>query len=419
MLITRILGREIYDSRGLPTIECELVLDNNIVIHAEVPAGTSCSNYEAKPLYDGGERVLGLGVRKAIENLETIIAPELINKEPNVVDMDIRMIALDGSEDKSYLGANTILAASIAIAKAQAVALNLQLYEFIAQLCSFESVIIPYTMFNVLNGGVHVDNNLRIQEIMLVPMGFPTCRAACEATCIVNQQLKKIIHEQGKKISIGTEGGYVLDFVNEREALDMLIEAIAKAGYTPKEQFKIALDVAASQLYQATTGTYSWSQQKSLTAQELVAVYRQLCQDYPIYSIEDGLDENDVDGWALMQKELGSSIQIVGDDIFATNPARIVLGMENELANAAIIKPNQIGTVSEALQAALLCKNNGFNTIASHRSGETEDTFIADFAVGANLGQIKAGGFMRGERIAKYNQILRIEDALQRSLMNM
>jgi enolase len=419
MLITRIIGREIYDSRGLPTIECELTLDNNIVIRSSVPSGTSCSHYEAKPLYDGGQRVMGLGVRKAIENLDTIIAPEIINKEPNVIDMDIRMVALDGTDDKSYLGANTILAASIAVTKAQAVSLNMPLYEFIAQLCSFESVIIPYTMFNVLNGGAHADNNLLIQEIMLVPMGFPTCRAACEATCAVNQQLKNIIHAQSKKICTGTEGGYVLDFADEREALDLLIEAIIKAGYAPKDQFKIALDIAASQLFQADTGTYTWSNSSPLTSQELINVYRQLCQDYPIYSIEDGMAEDDIDGWALMQKELGSTIQIVGDDIFATNPMRIAMGIENELANAAIIKPNQIGTVSESLQAALLAKNNGFNTVASHRSGETEDTFIADFAVGANLGQIKAGGFMRGERIAKYNQILRIEDTLQRSLMKM
>ena len=418
MLISRIIGREIYDSRGLPTIECELVLDEKITIHSEVPCGTSCSQYEAKPLYDGGERVMGLGVRKAIEKLETIIAPEIIHKEPNLIDMDIRMIALDGTDDKSYLGANTILAASIAIAKAQAIALNMQLYEFIAYLCNFESVIVPYTLFNVINGGKHADTNLKIQEIMVVPMGFSTCRSACEATCIVNQTIRSIIREKGCRICTGLEGGYALDFADEYEALDLVVTAITKAGYKPKDQFMLALDVAASQLYQESSGTYKWSNNRELHSEELIDIYRQLSQKYPIYSIEDGLAEEDIERWALMQKTLGNSIQIVGDDIFASNPSRIAIGIENELANAAVIKPNQIGTVSESLQAALLCKNNGFNTIASHRSGETEDTFIVDFTIGANLGQIKAGGFSQGERISKYNQILRIEDSLHQALMN-
>jgi len=417
MLITRVLGREIYDSRGLPTIECELILDDKVVVRSEIPAGTSCSQYEAKPLYDGGTRVMGLGVRKAVEHLETIIAPELINKEPNLIDMDIRMIALDGTDDKSYLGANAILSASIAIAKAQAVSLNMQLYEFLAHLCNFDSVIIPYTMFNVINGGMHADSNLVIQEIMLVPMGFSTCRAACEATCIVNQKLKSLIHDRGTKICSGTEGGYALDFADEWEALDLLMEAIIKSGYKPKDQFMVALDVAASYLYQIETGKYRWSKNSLLSSQELIDQYKQLCQRYPIYSIEDGLAEDDPDGWALMQKQLGDTLQIVGDDIFASNPTRIAMGIEHELANAAIIKPNQIGTVSESLQAVLLCKNHGFNTIASHRSGETEDTFIVDFAIGSNAGQLKAGGFSHGERISKYNQVLRIEDALHRSLM--
>jgi enolase len=419
MHITRILGREIYDSRGLPTIECELILDDKVIIRSEVPSGTSCSKYEAKPLYDGGERLMGLGVRKAIEQLETIIAPELINKEPNLLDMDIRMIALDGTQDKSNLGANTLLAASIAIAKAHAISLNMQLYEFLARLCNFESVIIPYTMFNVLNGGMHADSNLLIQEIMLVPMGFSSCREACEASCTVNHKLRSLIHEHGSRTCTGLEGGYSLDFDDEYEALNLLMEAIVLSGYQPKDQFMIALDIAASSLYQVETGTYRWSHNKNINTGELIDVYRTLINKYPIYSIEDGLADDDIDGWALMQKELGSAIQIVGDDIFASNPQRIATGIEQELANAAIIKPNQIGTVSESLQAVLLCKNHGFNTVASHRSGETEDTFIVDFAIGTNAGQLKAGGFSHGERISKYNQVLRIEDTLQRALMNL
>ena len=417
MLITRIVGREIYDSRGLPTIECELVLDDKVVVRSEVPSGTSCSHYEAKPLYDGGPRVMGLGVRKAIENLETIIAPELINKEPNLIDMDIRMIALDGTDDKFRLGANAILAASIAVAKAQAVSLNMQPYEFLAHLCNFDSVIIPYTMFNVINGGMHADSNLVIQEIMLVPIGFTSCRSACEATCIVNQKLKALIHGKGAKTCTGTEGGYALNFADEREALELVLEAVITSGYKPKDQFMIALDIAASQLYQTEKGNYKWSNNTQLSSQELIDNYQQLCKNYPIYSIEDGLAEDDIDGWIAMQKQLGSTVQIVGDDIFASNPARIATGIEQEVANAAIIKPNQIGTVSESLQAVLLCKNHGFNTVVSHRSGETEDTFIVDFAIGTNAGQLKAGGFLHGERISKYNQVLRIEDALHRSLM--
>lgn len=417
MLITRIIGREIYDSRGLPTIECELILDDKVIVRSEIPSGTSCSQYEAKPLYDGGSRVMGLGVRKAIEHLETIIAPELINKEPNLIDMDIRLIALDGTDDKSYLGANAILAASIAVAKAQAVSLNMQLYEFLAHLCNFDSVIIPYTMFNVINGGMHADSNLVIQEIMLVPMGFSSCRAACEATCMVNQKLKSLIRDRGTRVCTGTEGGYALDFADETKALDLVMEAVIKSEFKPKDQFMIALDVAASHLYEIETGTYRWSNKTLLSSQELIDQYRQLCQRYPIYSIEDGLAEDDFDGWIAMKKQLGDTIQIVGDDIFASNPSRIAMGIEHQIANAAIIKPNQIGTVSESLQAMLLCKNNGFNTVASHRSGETEDTFIVDFAIGTNAGQLKAGGFSHGERISKYNQVLRIEDALHRSLM--
>ncbi len=417
MLITRIIGREIYDSRGLPTIECEIVLDEKIIVRSQVPSGTSCSKYEAKPLYDGGTRVMGLGVRKAVEHLETIIGPEFINKEPNLIDMDIKMIALDGTQDKSYLGANTILAVSIAMAKAQAISLDMQLYEFLARLCNFDSVTIPYTMFNIINGGLHADSNLVIQEIMLVPMGFSSCRSACEATCLVNQTLKSLIFDRGLRLCTGIEGGYVLDFSDEFQAFDLLMEAIIKSGYKPKEQFTIALDIAASHLYSIETGTYRWNDGIELSSQELIDRYAQFITKYPIYSIEDGMAEDDTDGWIAMEKQLGDSLQIVGDDIFASNPSRIAMGIEHGLANAAIIKPNQIGTVSESLQAVLLCKNHGFNTIASHRSGETEDTFIADFAIGTNARQLKAGGFTRGECISKYNQVLRIEDNLARSLM--
>jgi enolase len=417
MLITKILGREIYDSRGLPTLECELTLDNTISVRAQVPSGTSCSSYEAKPLYDGHKRLMGLGVTKAIEKIENVIAPEFINKEPNLIDMDIHMVAMDGTDDKSNLGANTILAVSIALAKAQAISLDMQLYEFIARLCNFDSVTIPYTMFNVINGGLHTCSNLIIQEIMLVPTGFSSCRSACQAICEINYTLQHLIKQRWQNLTRGYEGGYALNLSHEQEALDLLMDAVQQAGYKPREQFTFALDVAASHIYDANTRTYTWTNNTRMSSQELIEHYTQLAKAYPIYSIEDGMDEHDIDGWIALQQQLGDTLQIVGDDIFASTPSRIAMGIENKLANAAIIKPNQVGTVSESLQAILLCKKHGMNTIVSHRSGETEDTFIVDLAIGANVGQLKAGGFTQGERIAKYNQVLRIEDALTRSLM--
>jgi enolase len=296
--------------------------------------------------------------------------------------------------------------------------LNVRLYEFIAHACNFDSVSIPYPMFNLINGGKHADNNLPIQEIMLVPMGFNTFKEAIEAAVVVQNRLQQILHEKGKRRYVGDEGGFCADFANEQEALDLLLLAIEKAGYTSGEQFKIALDVAASQLYDQATGLYNWGA-KQMNTQSLIEYYVALTTEYPIYSIEDGLEEDDWTGWTKLTETLGEKIQIVGDDLFVTTPERIASGIEQQAATAAIIKPNQIGTVTETLQAILLCKDNNINTVVSHRSGETEDTFIVDLAVGANAGQLKAGGCQRGERMAKYNQLLRIEDALHRSIMDL
>ncbi len=411
MKIKQIRGREIFDSRGLPTIECTLTLEDGTFVTAAVPSGASRSSYAAIELRDGGERLMGYGVSKAIATLENIIAPALIGREPDVVQMDLEMIGMDGTDNKKKLGANTMLAASIAIIKAQAIAVGVTTYELIAHLCDFDSLSLPFPMFNVINGGVHADNNLSIQECLLVPFGFKDFRSAMEASVTVFHTLKTLLIHHNKKTLVGDEGGFASNFCDEREALNLLMEAIEQSGMNKKGSFGLALDVAATQLYDAETKLYNWNDQSKST-QELIKLYAQLVNDYPIYSIEDGLSENDWDGWILMTQQLGEKLQIVGDDIFATNPSRIMQGIQDGVANAAIIKPNQVGTVTETLQTIKLCKEQDIKTIVSHRSGETEDTFIVDLAVGTSAGQIKAGGCSRGERLAKYNQLLRIEDEL-------
>lgn len=416
MRITQVTGREIFDSCGFPTLECDIILDEQVLIRSSVPAGTSCSTYEAKYLYDGGPRLMGKGVTKAIEKLETIIRPQIINKEPNMPQMDQLLLALDGTKDKSNLGANTILAASLAITRAEAAMNNIQLYESIARDCSYDSVIIPYAMFNIINGGMHADNNIAIQEILLVPMGLPTFRAAYQAAATIFDTFRQLLHKRGKRVCTGIEGGFAPQLNNETEALELLMEAIIIAGYIPRDQCMIALDVAATQLYDSTTKLYTLGG-KTFDNQKLIEYYKELSEKFPIYSLEDGLAETDIDGWKLLTKELGQHIQLVGDDLFATNPERIAMGIDEQLANAIIIKPNQIGTVTECIQALALAKNAGWQTVVSHRSHETEDTFIVDFAVGSNAGQLKCGGCLSGERIIKYNHLLRIEDSLHNMLL--
>lgn len=417
MKITQIYGREIYDSRGWPTIQCELILDDSLIITASVPTGLSRSRYEAYELRDGGKRLWGKGVIKAIENLENIIAPELVGKEPNVIEMDLKMIEMDGTVDKSHLGANAILAASMAVSRAQSVVEQIQLYELIAYLCGSESVSLPFPLINLINGGLHANNSLQIQEFMIIPVGAPNFRASIELSVTIFHELKAVLLRHGKSIAVGDEGGFAADFSSDLQALDLIVETLERVENTHGSQSILALDVAASRFYDPVNKIYNWQGMK-LTSEEMVAWYDKLSDEYPIYSIEDGLSEDDWAGWSLMMKALEQKLQIVGDDIFATNSGRIIEGVQQNTAGAVVIKPNQIGTVTETLQAIKLCKNNQLNIIVSHRSGETEDTFIADLAVGASAGQIKAGGCCRSERLAKYNRILTIEDQLTLGLMD-
>jgi enolase len=416
MKIIKVIGREIFDSRGFPTLECVLALEGGHSVVASVPSGASCGEYEAHELRDGGKRLMGKGVLKAIENLENKIAPLLVGKEPNLVEMDLAMIEFDGTENKSNLGANAILAASIALLKAQALMNDLRPYEFIADICGFDSVTVPYPMFNILNGGMHADSNLSIQEFMIMPIGAQSFRAAFEVATDVFHALKKILEKKGYRTCVGDEGGFAPRLDNDQQALDLIMEAINVVGSDAQDNIVITLDVAADTFYDPKKKLYNW-QGKLIGTDDLIGVYKNLSSSYPIDSIEDGLCSSDWDGWEKMTEELGDSLQLVGDDLFATNPARIIYGIENEIANAAIIKPNQVGTITETLQSIKLCKEYGKNVVVSHRSGETNDTTIVDLAVGTSAGQIKSGSCCRGERMVKYNQLLRIEDELALSLL--
>ena len=412
MKITSVSAREIFDSRGFPALECEIVLDESVPLTASVPSGASCGPYEAFEMRDrDSDRLMGFGLQKAIQILEGEIAPELIGRKPDVVEFDLKMIEMDGTPQKIRLGGNTMLAVSMALCKAQAYANELQTYELIAQLCDFESVSLPFPMFNIINGGAHAQTGMQIQEFMIVPTGASSFRASLELATIVFHTLGELLRKQGKITGVGDEGGYAVAFLNEREALDNIMEAINFSGVDREGDFVLALDIAASQFYDPITKLYNWRNTPT-TSQELIQEYVSLAAHYPLYSIEDGLGYDDHEGWQALTEALGEKLQIVGDDLFATNPHRIAEGMEKGLANAAVIKPNQIGTVIETLQAVKLCKEHGFNTVVSHRSGETNDTFIVDLAVGTSAGQIKAGGPSRGERMAKYNEMLRIEDNL-------
>jgi len=400
---------EIFDSRGLPTIACKLFLENNLAVCSSVPAGTSRSKHEAVELRDNDERLFGYGVKKAIDRIENKIAPIIIGKKPNLVQMDVSMLELDNTANKSNLGANAMLAVSIAICKAQALVESLELYEFIAYLCGFDTVSFPCPLFNVINGGLHADNNLPVQEIMIMPLDQISFRAAIETGFTIFHGLGKLLRQQGKATTVGQEGGFAPNFTDVQEALDCIMEAVEKYG--DGNPIMIALDVAASHFYDAKTKTYTW-QGKQMKKQGLINLYKKLINNYPIYSIEDGLTETDWDGWEQMTETLGSQVRIIGDDIFATNPERIWRGIEHDVAQAALIKPNQVGTVTETLQAAMLCKEYNWDVIVSHRSGETNDSFIADLAIGISAEQFKAGGCSRGERMAKYNRMLIIEDEL-------
>ncbi len=411
MHIAAIVGHEIYDSRGLPTLLCALHLDDGKVVYASVPTGLSRSKYEARELRDGDKRLWGKGVLKSIEMIEQVIAPEFVGKEPDAISMDLRMQELDGSENKSYLGANTMLAVSMALYRAQAYNEGIELFELIGYLFEAESITIPFPFFNVINGGRHAQNNLSIQEFMIVPVSVSTFRESMETGVIIYQELKNVLTKRGYSTAVGDEGGFSPEVKSDEEALDILTEVLERVGEVEGNRCVIALDFAASQFYDKMSHTYLW-QKKRLASSDMIQVYDELITSYPIYSIEDGLSEDDWEGWTAMKAALQTKVQLVADDLVATNINRIAQGIEQDCMTSVIIKPNQIGTVTEALQAIKLCKENNLNTIVSHRSGETEDTFIADIAIGSSAGQLKSGGLSRSERLAKYNRILLIEDIL-------
>jgi len=416
MKITKIIGREIFDSRGFPTVECELILENAHGFTASVPAGASKGTHEAVELRDEKKRLAGKGVQQAIENIEQVIAPKLLGKEPNVVEMDMKMITMDATEDKSKLGANAILAVSCATLKAQSAMEGLQPFELIADLCGVETVSIPIPLVNIINGGLHAENKLTIQEFMVVAKGQQTVRGSLEATAELFYELKNVLKESGKSTLVGDEGGFAPNFKDEKEALDTLMQAIENVKKKYKQDFLIAIDAAATSFYDQKTKKYKLGKKK-YSSEELIEWYVQLSKDYPLFSIEDGLHEDDWEYWPKLTKKLGAKVQIVGDDLFTTNQDRIAKGLKEGAANAVLIKPNQIGTITETLQAIALCSQHELNPVISHRSGETEDTLIVDLAIGTNSGQIKLGGLSRGERIAKYNQLLRIEDRLSMSIL--
>ena len=402
--IKNVIGREILDSRGNPTVEVDIILENGIKATASVPSGASTGEREALELRDHDQRYNGLGVLKAVSNVNNIIGPEIIDKEISQwKDIDKLMINLDGTENKSNLGANAILGVSLALIKAAALDENIPLYTYIGK-----DYILPRPMMNILNGGMHADNNLDFQEFMIVPEA-PTIKEKVRIGSEIFHTLKKVLKEKGFNTNVGDEGGFAPNFSSNKEALDSIMEAITKAGYTPREDVNIALDVAASEFYK--DGYYNLENRK-ITTDELIEYYQKLIQDYPIISIEDPVDQNDFEGFKKLTEIMGDEIQLVGDDLFVTNKKYLKKAIDMKAGNAILIKVNQIGTVSETLETINLAKENGYKTIISHRSGETEDTTIADLAVGLNLGQIKTGSLSRTDRVCKYNRLIRIEEEL-------
>ncbi len=406
--ISRLHAREILDSRGTPTLEVEVTLQSGIMARAAVPSGASTGAHEACELRDQDKsRYLGKGVMKAVQSVKEIIAQKLMGQE--VVDwraLDKMMLQLDGTEQKTKLGANAILGVSLACAKAAAIEAKQPLYKFIG---GDQAVRLPVPLMNVLNGGAHANNGLNVQEFMIVPVAFPTFREALRAGAEIFHTLKKILNEKKLSTAVGDEGGFAPVLQGNRVALELLMSAIEKAGYKPGDQVKLALDVAATEFF--ADGKYTW-EGKKLSSQELADVYGSWKKDFPLVSIEDGFSEDDWAGWVHFTKQQGKALQIVGDDLFVTNPTRIERGIKEGAANALLVKVNQIGSLSETEKAVQTAKKAGYKTVMSHRSGETEDTTIADLAVGMNCEQIKTGSLCRTDRTAKYNQLLRIEEEL-------
>jgi enolase 1/2/3 len=413
--IDEILAREILDSRGNPTLEVDCVLDSGVGGRAAVPSGASTGSREALELRDGGKRYGGKGVGNAVANVQQKILPKLHGVDArDQAHVDRTLLELDGTANKSRLGANAILGVSLAVAKAAAEAVRLPLYAYLG---GPHATRLPVPQLNVLNGGAHADNSVDVQEFMLVPIGFTRFAEALRAAVEVYHTLKGVLKKQGLATAVGDEGGFAPDLDHNRKALDLLVTAIEKAGYKPGKQIALAVDVAANELVSGRRGrkvTYALAGEgrKGLTAGDLIATYREWLDAYPLVSIEDGLAEDDRDGWRALTAELGGRVQLVGDDLFVTNPAILVEGIADGLANALLVKLNQIGTLTETLAAVELAKTSGYANVISHRSGETEDTTMADLAVAVRASQIKSGAPCRTERTAKYNRLLRIEEEL-------
>jgi enolase len=410
-LIIDVHGREILDSRGNPTVEVEVVLDDGSVGMAAVPSGASTGEHEACELRDGDSSVyLGKSVSKAVENVNTIIADSLEGLDASEqVQIDQILCDLDGTKNKSNLGANAILGVSLACAKASAESFIMPLHRYIG---GVHARVLPTPMMNILNGGKHADNNVDIQEFMIIPCGAPTFREALRMGTEVFHNLKKVLKGKGYNTAVGDEGGFAPSIGSNEEAFDLILEAVNIAGYKPQDDILLAIDVASSEMFEDGKYKMFKSTGDFKTSEEMINWYAGMCEKYPLASIEDGLDENDWDGWSKLTEALGGKCQLVGDDLFVTNPEFLARGIRENVANSILIKVNQIGTLTETLNAIHMAQRNGYSTVISHRSGETEDTTIADIAVATNAGQIKTGAPSRTDRVAKYNQLLRIEEML-------
>ncbi len=415
--IVDVQALEILDSRGNPTLQVEVILEGGFRGIASVPSGASTGSFEAVELRDGEKnRYLGKGVQKAVENVNKKIAKKIIGM--NVYEqrkIDQELVKLDDTPNKSNLGANSLLGVSLAVAKAASESLNMELYQYIGGIQAKE---LPVPMMNILNGGKHSENNISIQEFMIMPIGEITFQERLKRGVEVYHTLKKVLKEKGYAVGVGDEGGFAPNLENEEQALDLILEAIKKAGYEPGKDMVLALDIASTEMYEEAQkigkeGYYFWKTKQLKTKQEMIQYVVDLCEKYPIVSVEDGLAEEDWESWKELTNQIGDQVQLVGDDLFVTNPKRLRNGIEKKVANSILIKPNQIGTLTETLDTIYIAKSNGYGTVISHRSGETEDTTIADIAVGVNSGQIKTGAPCRIDRVAKYNRLLKIESELK------
>lgn len=410
-------AREILDSRGNPTVEVDVEIEGGIIGRAQVPSGASTGEHEALELRDGEKRYQGQGVQNAVTNVNTRIADRIIGQNVfNQAEIDRIMLEADGTENKAKYGANAILGVSLAVAKAAATVLKMPLFRYIG---GVNARTMPVPMMNILNGGKHADNTVDLQEFMIAPVGADSVKEAMQMACEIYHTLKKLLKNKGLSTAVGDEGGFAPDLASSQAVLDLIVEAIREAGYHPGEDVKIAIDAAASELYMDTQDLYYFPGESQMSgkeiyrnAEEMVQYYEDLVAKYPIFSIEDGLNENDIRGWKLLTYRLGEKVQLVGDDLFVTNTDRLAMGIESQIANSILIKYNQIGTLTETLNAIHMATKAGYSTVISHRSGETEDSFIADLAVAVNAGQIKTGAPCRSDRTAKYNQLLRIEEEL-------